>query len=174
MQAQVRPRSPSAEEIIAANQRHVWRFLVTLGCRPADADDLTQEVFLNLLRGNFNYESPQATTAWLRTVARNLFVSALRRKRVILLAPNLDDIDPHWAAFEAAAPFDKRVGLLRECVGELDDRLQKAVHLRYAAEVSREQMARELGMAEAGVKTLLERLRQKLKECVERKLRADE
>jgi RNA polymerase sigma-70 factor (ECF subfamily) len=174
MQAQVRQQGPTAEELISAHQRHVWRFLVTLGCPPADADDLTQEVFLNMLRGQFTYESPEATAAWLRQVARNLFFSSLRKRRLPLLAPNADDIEADFAAFEYAAPFDRRVEMLRDCVDGLDERLRKAVQLRYAADVSRGQMARELGMAEAGVKTLLERLRQKLKECVERKLRADE
>jgi RNA polymerase sigma-70 factor (ECF subfamily) len=174
MQAQVRQQGPTAEAIIAAHQRQVWRFLVALGCPTTDADDLTQEVFLNMLRGEFTYESPEATAAWLRSVARNVFFSSLRKRRLPLLAPNADDFEADFGAFEAAAPFDRRVELLRDCIAALDDRLRKAVQLRYGAETSREDMARELGMAEAGVKTLLERLRQKLKECVERKLRADE
>lgn len=169
MQAQAR-QSPTAEEIIAAHQRQLWRFLVALGCNAADADDLTQETFLNLLRGNFTWQGHEETGAYLRKAAKNLFISSLRRRKLALLAPNFDDVDAQWADFERECPFDRRVELLRQCIDALEDRPRKAVDLRYRDDASRERMARELGLSEAGVKTLLERLRDRLRECVHRKL----
>lgn len=170
MQTGTHARTPSAEEIILAHQRHVWRFLMALGCRASDADDLTQETFLSVLRGNFAYQGEAETAAFLYRVAKNLFLSSMRRRKLALMVPNFDDVDVHWQAFEENLPSDRRVELLKTCVGELEDRPRKALALRYTQDAPREVMARELGISEAGVKTLLERLRQRLKECVQRKL----
>lgn len=165
---------PSAEELIAAHQRDVWRFLMALGCRAEDADDLTQETFLNLLRADFTYEGPAQTAAWLRRAAKNLFISAIRRRKLALLAPNFDDADTDWNTFVQQAEGDERVQLLRECMQALEDRARRALELRYRLDASREAIGRELGIAESGVKSLLERLRERLKECVLRKLARDQ
>jgi DNA-directed RNA polymerase specialized sigma24 family protein len=46
--------------------------------------------------------------------------------------------------------------------------------MRYRLDAPRQQIAQELGLAESGVKALLERLRERLKECVERKMSRDD
>jgi len=166
----LRTAAPSAEEIILAHQRHVWRFLVALGCGAADADDLTQETFVQLLRGKFEYQGPAQTAAFLYRVAKNLFISTIRRRRLAVMVSNLDDADTQWQAFDGEHPFDSRVEYLRHCLQSLDERARKAVDMRYRLESPRAQIAVELGLAESGLKALLERVRERLKECVERKL----
>ena len=166
----VQTATPSAEELIHAHQRHVWRFLVALGCGGADADDLTQETFLQLLRARFEYQGPGQTAAYLCRIAKNLFISAVRRRKLAVMVNNLDDADMQWAAFEAELPFDNRVDHLRHCLQSLEERARKAIDMRYRLDAPRQQIAAELGLAESGVKALLERLRERLKECVQRKM----
>ena len=165
---------PSAEQIIHAHQRDVWRFLVALGCEPAEADDLTQETFLNVLRGKFEYIGERETAAWLRRSAKNLFISSIRKRRRAALAPNLDDADADWAAYQQAMPEDDRIAWLRECIAELTERVQQALKQRYELGMSREEMAQSMGMEPSAVRSLLERTRQRLRECVERKQSVDE
>ncbi len=165
---------PTAEQIIQSHQRDVWRFLVALGCEPAEADDLTQETFLSVLRGKFEYFGERETAAWLRRAAKNLFISSIRKRRRASLVPNLDDADTDWAEYQEGLPEDERLALLRECIHELTDRAREALKQRYELNLSREQMARNLGMEPAGVRSLLERARQRLRECVERKQSRDE
>jgi RNA polymerase sigma-70 factor (ECF subfamily) len=165
---------PSTEQIIHAQQRDVWRFLVALGCEAAEADDLTQETFLAVLRSKFEYRGEQETAAWLRRSAKNLFISSIRKRRRAALAPNLDDADVDWAQYQAAMPEDERIAWLRECVTELAERAQQALKQRYEDGLSREEMASRLGMEASAVRSLLERARQRLRECVERKQRRDE
>ncbi|HLQ37550.1 MAG TPA: hypothetical protein VK348_07100, partial [Planctomycetota bacterium] len=61
---------------------------------------------------------------------------------------------------------------LRACVERLDGRARRAVELSYGIGAddpsSRARVAVELGMKENGVKTLLQRVRQTLRECVQR------
>jgi RNA polymerase sigma-70 factor (ECF subfamily) len=58
---------------------------------------------------------------------------------------------------------------LRECVEQLDRRARRAVDLQYRDHAGREAIAAELDMKPDGVKTLLRRTRQLLRECIERK-----
>jgi RNA polymerase sigma-70 factor (ECF subfamily) len=160
---------PTFEQIIHAHQRDVWRFLVALGCEANEADDLTQETFLQVLR-KFEYQGERETAAFLRLTAKNLFISTIRKRRRAALVPNLDDADVQWEAY-ASTPEDDRIAMIRECMQTLAERARHALTQRYEQGLSREEMAKRLGMEPSSVRSLLERTRQRLRECVERKHR---
>jgi DNA-directed RNA polymerase specialized sigma24 family protein len=61
------------------------------------------------------------------------------------------------------------VASARACVQRLRGRAAAAIDLAYARGSSREQIAKELGMAPNGVKTLLARTRAWLEQCIRRK-----
>ena len=68
-------------DLVQAHQAGIWRYLRFLGCEAAQADDLTQETFLALHARPPADRSAEATSAYIRTVARNLFLMSLRRSR---------------------------------------------------------------------------------------------
>lgn len=166
------PTTPTTEELILAHQDSVWRFLVSIGCEPSLADDLTQETFLSVLRGEFEYRGPREMTAWLLRVAKNQFIDSVR-KRKLKLGVNLENAETRWQEFEQECEYDRRVQWLQECIEGLTERAREAVKQRYELELPRDEMARRLGMAPAGVKTMLERIRQTLRDCVGAKVNHD-
>lgn len=163
---------PTIEQIIQAHQRDVWRFLMALGCRHDEAEDLTQEAFVEIFRGDFEYRGERETAAWLRRVAKHRFISTARRRGRSPLVRNLDDVDAEWDEFTGQLEGDRRVAFLRLCIEGLGERSKQALKLRYTQECSRDEMADALGMKPAGVKTLLERIRATLRACVERRIAA--
>jgi RNA polymerase sigma-70 factor, ECF subfamily len=165
---------PSAEQLVHAHQRDVWRFLVAIGCDHHEADDLTQEALLTVLDHKFEYRGERETAAWLRKVARNLLVSRARRSRRTLPVADVESLEADWERYTAAMPEDERIAWLRQCMDELSPRAREALQQRYELDMSREAMAQELGLAPTGVRTLLERARRALRECVERKQHRDE
>ena len=170
MNVSIQQSVPTIEQIIRAHQQDVWRFLLALGCQPAEAEDLTQEVFVELFRGNFEYRGPAETVAYLRKAAKNRFISTVRRRKRAPVVRNLDDVDFEWAQFSAECEADRRIELLRLCMEALGDRARRGLELFYRNEMGREQVAAALDMKEAGVKTLLERARAALRECVQRRM----
>ena len=64
--------------LMREHQAGVWRFLRALGAETHLADDLTQETFLALYRSEFEQRSRGQTVAWLRIVAKNLFLKSRR------------------------------------------------------------------------------------------------
>ncbi|MGE3173965.1 MAG: RNA polymerase sigma factor [Planctomycetota bacterium] len=153
--------------LVRAHQAEVWRYLRYLGASPEQADDLTQETLLQLLRGKCRDRGTAARAAWLRTVARNFFRRSLRRP------PDGMELAAAEAAFVQFARDDGGEGhlaALRQCLDELDGRARAAVRLQYEERRSRDDLGRELGLSPDGVKSLMRRVRTALRACVERRI----
>ena len=79
-----------------------------------------------------------------------------------------------WAEFAAEDGLDDYVQALQGCLASLQDRSRKAVELQYRKGLGRAEIAEQMGMTIDGIKTLLRRTRQRLRDCVERKVRRSE
>jgi RNA polymerase sigma-70 factor, ECF subfamily len=156
----------TVQQLVRTHQAGVWRYLRYLGASAELADDLTQETFLQLLRAPFVQRSPASTAAWLRTVARNLYVKSFRRPP--FAAVELDAIEAAWDGFAADDDGADTLARLRECVSRLAGRARDAVQWHYEERRSRAEIGRRLGLGDDGVKSLLRRTREALRACVER------
>ena len=159
------------EALIRVHQAGVWRYLRYLGAELAEADDLVQETFLAFARAEFVERDPRQTAGYLRTVARNQLLALRRRQHREVITVELEAADSVWAA--AAGPDGSLSGYLdalRVCVEQLEGRPREAIDLHYRHGESREAIAAKLGMQPDGVKTLLRRTREMLRECVERRI----
>lgn len=153
---------------VRCHQVPVWRYLRSLGC-PADlADDMTQEAFLVAFDNGLRDATSRATARYLRSTARFLYLRTVRkdRRRAELLADAADFLWDRDCVEDAGASW---LEALRDCVTRLDDRGRRVLQLFYGAGLGRAEVARELGMKENGVKTLLHRVRIALRECLQRK-----
>jgi len=163
---------------VRAHQAEVWRYVRYLGASAELADDLVQEAFLQLLRAPFVERTPAATSAWLRTVVRNLYVKSFRRPP--FASAELDAIEATWTGFvgdgegdDAANGSSAALARLRQCLEQLDGRARSVVAWHYEERRSRADIAGRLGIGEDGVKSLLRRTRAVLKACVERRAREE-
>jgi len=168
-----RDRAPGQPEQVVREHLHaVWRYLRMHGASPHEADDLAQEAFVIALQKDAAHLAPAATATFLRRTARFLF---LRLRRAGPDAVQLADaVDELWDRDCGADGGDARLDALRTCLGELTDRARSAVELSYGLRTldpqSRARIAAELGLQENGVKTLMQRVRQQLRACVERRM----
>ncbi|MCA8941127.1 MAG: sigma-70 family RNA polymerase sigma factor [Planctomycetes bacterium] len=164
------PRRTEPLTIVRDHQAGVWRYLRYLGCDAAQAEDLTQETFLSVLRQPFEDRGPARTGAYLRSVARNLFLKAMRRRAIEPATIDPSDLDATWDQLCGADGGDSYLDALRECLDVLDGRGREALRLRYEEARPRAEMAAALGLSSDGVKTMLRRVRELLKNCVERRI----
>jgi len=142
----------------------VRRYLRVLGAGD-DLEDLVQEVFVTWLERPFEHRADVATRAFLRQIARNLF---LRRHRGKL--PQVEVADEVWDrhSFADESPT-AYVDALRVCMERLDGRARRLLDLTYRDGLGREQAARSLDMRPDGVKSALRRIRRLLAECIEQR-----
>ncbi len=152
-----------------SHQGEVWRYLRLLGCTPELAEDLVQETFLVVLKKPFEQRSPAQTASYLRRIARYLHLDRCRRrKRAESWAAAVDAISDRGALEDDVA--QQRLDGLQHCLRELEGRPLEAIELFYRQRLSRAEVALRMGMKETGVKTLLQRVRAHLRQCIERRL----
>lgn len=155
--------------VIARHQQGLWRYLRVLGASAALADDVMQDTFLVAMRRLHVDRGDAAVATFLRRTARHLF---LRRRRdegrreqlLVQLA------DRWWQEDCAADDGEAWLQALRDCVTRLDGRAREVVQRFYGDGFDRQAVAAALGLTENGVKTLLQRVRAVLRECIEKKL----
>ncbi len=155
------------EQLVETHQHGVWRYLRFLGASEAEADDLTQETFLEVWRKPFEQLSRAATAAYLRNVAKNRFLMFIRARGRRPAVIDLEQAEHDFAQFARVDGGDAQVEALNDCMGKLDGRARQAVDLFYRDGHSREEAAKLMGMKDEGMKTLLRRIKEILRECME-------
>lgn len=169
-----RPRADAETEALAQwvrrHQPPTWRFLRLCGCAADLADDLVQEAMLAALHKQVHRLDDAAATAWLRGAASNLWRMQLRgdARRAARTARAL--------AEQAQRQCERDDGgeawllALRTCLQGLDGRARDVLERHYTGGMSRESVAAAMGLRPEGVKTLLRRVRDILRDCVLRRL----
>jgi len=159
-----------AARLILEHQAGVWRYLRVLGSSPELAEDLTQETFLAVLQRPFTDHGPAATAAYLRQVARNLFISHQRRGGRYVLVEDVAEIDEAWDRWAGKDDGETLLAVLHQCVEGLTERARLALDLRFRQDRSRSEIAATVELSENGAKNLLQRAKQQLRDCIERKI----
>lgn len=160
-----------AVSLAGRHQAEIWRYLRFLGCDDAQADDVTQETFLAVLKRPPDVRDVPAVRSYLRTVARNAFLTLLR-KTSREAEFDLEVAEQVWAEAHPRDGGDERLAALDDCLAALEGRARQAIDLTYKESRSRAEIAAALDITEDGVKSLLRRTRDVLRQCVERKLNA--
>lgn len=151
-------------------QAEVWRYLRYLGCDPARADELAQDTFLSVHARPFELRSPAMTRSYLRKVARNLLLKQRRHTQQGPCFVDLEEAERVWQEQGEQGPGTDYRSVLRHCLTELGERPRAAIELVYGEGLTRREAADRLGMQDQGLKTLLHRVKTKLRACIERRL----
>lgn len=89
------------ETLYLIRRPEMIRFLVRFGVDAVEAEDITQEVFLNAFDGPKNQKRPENLFHWTLTCARNLAITRYKRGRREMLAPS-----ERWKNWEKTLPED--------------------------------------------------------------------
>ena len=156
----------AAAAFVRRHQRGVWRFLRALGCPAHAADEVAQDALLLALERHVDDGS---APAFLRQAAKFVWLRRARdeRRAAERLAAAAEIL---WRRDCERDDGDGLLAALRACVEALPPRSRLAVQRTYGEDAGRSELAAELALGEHGVRTLLQRVRAGLKDCVERRL----
>jgi len=119
--------------LVERYERLVFSIARTEGLDSAEAEDLTQSVFLELVRSLRTLQDIGRLASWLGTVSRR-HAWRLRnaRRRYDVVAPGDDDLD----SVEPAGPIDRSADLvsLMSALDELGDRCRRLLIKLYLSE----------------------------------------
>ena len=146
----------------------IWRYLRALGASAAEADDLCQETMVVGCSGPIG-DDPAAARAFLRGVAKNQWLRSRRwwqrrREREIAVA-----VDALWVATAEHDAGGELIERLRGCLDSLQTRTRHALDLHYRDGLDWRLVAAQIGLSPNGTKTLVQRARQALRTCIERR-----
>jgi RNA polymerase sigma-70 factor (ECF subfamily) len=129
----------------------------------SDAEDITQDVFLSLLKRDAPFDSDEHEKAWLLRLAINKCKNHLKSGWVKHSAA----LDDNRAEAEAI-PDESFTGenAVLEAVMALPEKYRTPIHLFYYNELSIKEISAAIGKKEATVGTLLARGRKLLKEIL--------
>ncbi|MHC4325316.1 MAG: RNA polymerase sigma factor [Planctomycetota bacterium] len=122
----------------------------------ADADDMTQDVYLKALRGWNQFNGKASRQAWLFVIAKRTRIDWFRKKsreNNVFGSDNPEKFDKVISSNEDVDNIEKVWDLVRE----LDDEQSQVVHLRFAAGLSYAQIAQALEIPIGTVRSRLHR-----------------
>jgi RNA polymerase sigma-70 factor, ECF subfamily len=151
-------RGGDAEAFAAIFDRYhepVYRFIASRIHRPADAEDLTQLVFVKALEALPRYESRGVPFGgWLFRLARNTVIDHVRTHRETAeLEQVLDRVDQDRGPDEWAMTRQE-LESVRVALAALTDEQREAIALRYFAGLSAKEAATAMGKQEGTVRGL--------------------
>ncbi|MFN2531760.1 MAG: RNA polymerase sigma factor [Pyrinomonadaceae bacterium] len=162
-------------------ERHaaVYRFALQMCGSTSIAEDVTQEVFMLLMRGGVRYDSSRGSlSAFLLGIARNYVLRRFRRDG--LLVPLTDqDEETAAAAIKDTGVFDglaraETITTVRRAILSLPERYREVIVLCELQELSYVEAAQVLGCAIGTVRSRLHRGRALLLEKLRPSRKEDE
>ena len=155
------------EEIVSRFRRRVFHIAYKFTGRHAEAEDLTQEIFLKLFKSLDKFHRDADFSTWLSSVARNYCIdhyrASKREKEVVVEDLVAFDLAPSSFGnpYRALEDQDRR-SLLRRGLDQLPEKLRQAVVLRDLQGLSYQEMADQLKLPEGTVKSRINRGREEL------------
>jgi RNA polymerase sigma-70 factor (ECF subfamily) len=164
--------------ILPQYQVRLYRFLLRLVQEPALAEDLFQQTWVRVMEKISGYNARQRFDSWLFSIAHNLAIDHLRRKRAISLDAPPDDCssapvsritvpgpDPLEAVLE-----NERGTILSAALAELSVIHREVLTLRFEEGMKLEQIAETADIPLSTVKSRLHRALESLRGRVEAQL----
>jgi RNA polymerase sigma-70 factor (ECF subfamily) len=153
--------------LFARHQTRVFRWLMRFVKDPALAEDLLNEVFLDVWRQAASFAGRSSVATWLLAIARFKAISASRKRVDAQLDEAVAETipDPADDAEETLEREDQHASL-RRALASLSEEHREVVDLVYYHDRSVKDVAEIIGIPEATVKTRMFYARKKLAELL--------
>lgn len=178
---------PSAwAEMVRAHQKRVYGLCYRFTGNAADAEDLTQDVFLKIYINLGSFDAARGSLpVWITTMTRNLLVDNFRRTRNLRATSSLDQgwnetdgskprlsladrmADVGASPHETAARNELK-RMVEKALQKVSVDLREAVILRDLQDLDYKEIAQVLGIPEGTVKSRISRGRAELARLLER------
>ncbi|MBU6239799.1 MAG: sigma-70 family RNA polymerase sigma factor [Planctomycetes bacterium] len=160
--------------LIARHQTRLRGLVRCLLVRPADVDDVLQEINAVLWEKGYEFRLGSDFWAWASQIARFKALNHIRkfsRDRLVFDDTFLNDL-ADLACRRLEQSDDRREALVK-CLNELPPAQRQLIDLRYTGGHAIESIAQIIGRPHASIRQTLYRIRQSLLACIESKLEAD-
>ena len=171
------------EQLVEKYKRPVLNLVYRMLRDLTEAEDIAQNVFVQVFKSAARYEISSKFSTWLFTIARNLSLNEIRRRSrhpaESIDAPHPEIEDQPWHQFEDKKTFTPPESLLQgelegkilEAISELPENQRAALLLCRQGDLSYEEIAKVVGSTLSATKSLIHRGRETLKQKLKPYLR---
>jgi RNA polymerase sigma-70 factor (ECF subfamily) len=142
------------ETLYRRHRSRIYRFLIRLMGNESLAEEIVNEVFLEVWRRADQFEAKSRPATWLLAIARYQALSELRRRSRTQNdeAAAADVADPADDP-ETTTDWQRRSAILRQCLAQLPAAQREVIDLIYYHDKSVKEVAGFVGVAASTVKT---------------------
>ena len=165
------------EELVSRYHRTVFAIAYRMTGSRAEAEDVSQDVFLRVYRGLPQFDPRLPFAPWIRRIAGNAALNHLRHRNLERrhAVPESDrgempDLSDAAADPEERAARAEEAGRLGRALAVLPENQRLAVTLKYVEGLTAEEIADAMGAPRNTVKTWLLRARERLREELKNEL----
>ena len=161
------------EELVEKYKRPVLNLVYRIIGDPTEAEDVAQNVFVQVFKSADRYRVSAKFSTWLFTIARNLCLNEIRRRKRhpadSLDAPTFNDEEPRqYQDQKTAAPGEnlaesELISKIAEAVHDLPENQRTALLLFRDQELAYEDISEVIGCSLSATKSLIHRARETLK-----------
>jgi len=172
-------------QLVREHHKRVYGLCYRFTGSPADAEDLTQDVFLKIYSNLSSFDVGRGSLqVWITTMTRNLLVDNFRRTKNQRATSSLDE---GWDQTQELRPVDRLMGrepsphemaarkelekMVQQALSHVSPELREAVILRDLQDMDYKEIAQVLGIPEGTVKSRISRGRAELARLLERNRR---
>lgn len=153
-------------ELVRRYQGPVLNLVARIALGRAEAEDLTQEIFVKAFAALDRYDPTRRFSSWLFKIAHNHTLDRLRQSRppTVSMDTGTDPIEPRATNASPSALVEQArlAAALESALDGLRVEYREAIVLRYQAELSLEEIGDIMAIPEGTVKTYLHRGRKAL------------
>ncbi len=159
------------DEFLKRYKNPIYHFVFRLSWNETEAQDITQEVFLRLHQFRDRYSPVAKFSTWLFTIAHNLSVSRLRKKKWLVAWPRTSENPDELVEFASPASSPREAAVkqeesrvLKDCIQGLPFLQKEALILCEYEKLDYAEIAKILNKPLGTIKNLIHRARMNLKD----------
>jgi len=154
----------------------VYNFMLKRTQNETDTEDIAIETFAKAFDRISTYNPEYAFNTWLISIAKNVHIDMLRKKKSVLFEEITDDEDSRAQNIADSSPTaedqlirEQNLSSLLQCIKQLKPQYQEIIQLRYFQELSYQEIADQLHEPLNNVKVKILRAKKLLLEIITKK-----
>ena len=164
------------EELVDRYKRPVFSIVYRMIGQYQEAEDITQEVFINVYEKLYQFDSNKKFGPWIYRIATNASISALRKKKKVITLDFDETFGKAYEDYYTADSGDPQLMFEREelkiftdkAINELPENYRVVIILRYQMDLNNQEIAEVLGVSKENIEVRVHRARKALRKIVEK------
>lgn len=134
------------------------------------AEDICQEVALKLMKRAGSYDPSRPFLPWALNITRCETIDYLKKhnkKNALVFNSEIADLmEESYLQLSSEQSIEERIMALRKCLQKLNSQNLEIFRLKYVEKKSVKDLARKFNKSFLSLQSLLNRLREKLRQCI--------